>query len=208
MSQTASLRHFSQNICQIFIQLLQKPDPEVYVALQPFKGHTLKLEATDLNIILYFKVLENNIHVSNTLTDHQKVTTTLSGQLTDIVLLTFKKEYDISTIKQHNIAITGNTSFLMTFNQVFQDIDIDIEEHLSYFLGDFAAYNINQSFNAGINWMKTTHQHRIKDMTIYLQEEIKLLPTKTEIEILYQDIHNTKIRLEVLEKRLQRLEQS
>ncbi|BBN60389.1 ubiquinone biosynthesis accessory factor UbiJ [Hydrogenovibrio marinus] len=87
-------------------------------------------------------------------------------------------------------------------------IDIDWEEQLSHFTGDFIAFNISQTARSTKQNFKAAKQKAGVTLKEYLQFEINLLPTKLQVAHFNQEVEDLADEVDALAARVDALTHS
>jgi ubiquinone biosynthesis protein UbiJ len=104
-----------------------------------------------------------------------------------------------------NVTINGNMSLAQELLQFLRELNIDWEEQLAQRLGDIPAHKLATLFRQCQNDTSErldSLQHNISE---YLQEEARHLPTRAEMETFLKAVDSLRDDLERLEQRVQRL---
>jgi len=104
------------------------------------------------------------------------------------------------------VEILGDTDLAHRFSEILADLDIDWEEQLSRLTGDIPAHEVGKTARAAGRWAKRTGRIAEQDLREYLQEEIKLLPTRYEVEDWQDGVDRLRDDVERLAARVARLE--
>lgn len=169
-------------------------DPEIDEKRQPLEGKCLKLIIKP--VTLYFSFDKDKITLSND--SHQSPDATLEGYPLSFLKLHFSDADHLFSLFKTDISIQGDIEVGQQVKALFESIDIDWEEHLSQLTGDIIAHQVatvlkrTQTFGEGL--LKSTQ----KNMTDYLQEECRLLPTKEELNDFYDDVDTLRLRVDRL----------
>jgi len=83
---------------------------------------------------------------------------------------------------------------------------IDWEEVLAQNIGDIPAHQAGRLLRGSLDWIMSTRGKLREDIGEYLQEEVRLLPSRNEIEAFMDDVSKTRSDVDRLEARIQRLE--
>ncbi len=150
-------------------------------------GHTISITCSDLNKTWYIS-FEEKIHVvdSTAATVDVTITSTIAGFIRHAIH------------KDHAaVHIAGNIHVAQLLQQSFDNLDIDWEEEISKYTGDVIAHQ-------GMRILKNIHATEIPNMLQeYIQEEIKLLPTKVEVADFLTEIDHMRNRVERLQRRIE-----
>ena len=80
--------------------------------------------------------------------------------------------------------ISGDTELAHQLSKILGTMDIDWEEQLSHFTGDLIAHRVGNLFRTARDWGANSSATLGLDIQEYLQEELRLLPGRLEIEAL------------------------
>jgi len=103
------------------------------------------------------------------------------------------------------VEIRGDIEVGQRLGEVLAELDIDWEEQLSRLTGDLLAHQVGQGVRAGGRWGRQTGEVLTANLKEYLQEEIRLLPTRIEAEEFAAGVERLRDDLERLDARLARL---
>jgi ubiquinone biosynthesis protein UbiJ len=103
------------------------------------------------------------------------------------------------------VEITGDVETGQAFKSVLDAIDIDWEEQLSRLTGDVVAHQLGNAMRHTRSWLDHARLTLERDLSEYLQEELRVVPTRIEIENLIEEIGRLVMDADRLEARLRRL---
>ena len=106
--------------------------------------------------------------------------------------------------KSH-IKIDGDTHLAAEFSKVLQNMRWDIEEDLSHFTGDIAAFKIGELSKKAFSEMRQQSINAAEMLTEFWQEEKPMLAKKRHLEQFNTDVDTLKSDVARFEKRLQKL---
>lgn len=112
---------------------------------------------------------------------------------------------NIHTAVQLGITFEGEMETLETIQQLFFSLDIEWEEYLSHWIGDLAAHQLGNLGRYAYKRQKAFNAMVACSITEYLQEELKLLPTKVEVEDFMNAVDDVRADVDRLALRIQRL---
>jgi ubiquinone biosynthesis protein UbiJ len=104
------------------------------------------------------------------------------------------------------VEIRGDTRLGRQFKAVLADMEIDWEEHLSKFAGDFAAHRLVNAFDKFGKWSRSTVNNLGADIGEYLQEERRDVVSGAEIDVFSQQVDRLRDDVDRLEARIHRLQ--
>ena len=103
------------------------------------------------------------------------------------------------------IKVQGDTHFATEFSKVLQNMRWDVEEDLSRFTGDIAAYKIGNASKQILVTAKTQTIQAAEMLTEYWQEEKNMLAKKRHVESFNANVDDLVGDVARCEKRLQKL---
>ena len=118
-------------------------------------------------------------------------------------LMTSTKNSDV-LFSQH-ASIQGDTIIGQEFSNILKQINFDWEEELSRVTGDPVAHHIGRSVKTMSDWGNQLIQSSQANITEYLHEEIRLLPSRAEVNDFLNTIDQLRNDTDRLEQRIERL---
>ncbi|OOZ37162.1 ubiquinone biosynthesis accessory factor UbiJ [Solemya velesiana gill symbiont] len=103
------------------------------------------------------------------------------------------------------VEISGDTDLAHAFGKILAAMDIDWEEQLSHYTGDIIAHEMGNLARTTSQWGKRSLETLGMDLQEYLQEEIRLLPVKPEIDHFLKNVDTLRNDVERMEARINRL---
>jgi ubiquinone biosynthesis accessory factor UbiJ len=108
------------------------------------------------------------------------------------------------------VEIAGDTALAQAFSAALARLDVDWEEQLAQVIGDPFARQVGNRVREAEHWSRRTSASMTANLTEYLQEERRLLPTRYEVEAFLNqvdtvrdDVERLGVRIEHLAKRAQ-----
>lgn len=170
-------------------------DPESLQLLEPMIGKVIKLSAD--SFVMYWIIQNDRIHLTSTYAG--TVNLELSGSIFD--LLTSMKHRS----NAQRLTIRGDFELAEHFSNLFQNLDIDWEEKLSAITGPYTAHGISLFITMVRNHIQSSQTSFKQNLTDYLQEELAVLVTKSELEDFFERIEHLRDDVARLSIRIQRL---
>ena len=187
---------------QKFIQLLEKAlnrylalDPEAFKKLARLSGKVMTLEITDWHTTLYLLPNATGISLKSSKCLFEKSTDTIHAEIKGTSLnllrmgLTQPKDQN-ATAK--SLTIKGDIHLAHQITQILQQLEINWEEPLSRITGDVIAHQIGVLAHRFKHWKSKTKHQVSQNITEYLQEESRQLPTREEVEYFFSSIAQLK----------------
>ena len=128
---------------------------------------------------------------------------TISSSIAGLLRSTFQNPED--ALFSGGIKIKGDTELSEQFQSLLSDVDFDWEEHLSKVTGDVVAHQVGKAVQQVLRFTSQTTATIGLDITEYLQEEARLLPTRIEIDHHLNQVDDLRSHSERLVARVQRL---
>ncbi|PIE44182.1 MAG: hypothetical protein CSA50_01470 [Gammaproteobacteria bacterium] len=109
-------------------------------------------------------------------------------------------------LRSSGVSVSGSTDDLEQWHKLFHTLDIDWEAVLAERTGDIPAHLIGKNLRAGAKWGKKVNASLLANIEEYLHEEVRLLPTASELQYHFSQVDNLKLAADRLDARLSRLE--
>ncbi|MDC9729536.1 MAG: SCP2 sterol-binding domain-containing protein [Methyloprofundus sp.] len=178
-------------------------DEDVSMFLKPLSGKVIAITITPIGETLYLSPSETIIQFMD-FYEH-KPDTTITGSLPALGLMGLSNT-PARSFFSGDVEITGDLAVGQQFQQLFKQLDIDLEEQLSQYTGDVVAHKLGNLFKSAHQF----HQESITSIKLnvaeFLQDESKDLPPEPEINIFTQQVDQLKEELERAEAKIQRLD--
>lgn len=103
------------------------------------------------------------------------------------------------------VEIEGDTALAHAFSAAFARLDVDWEEQLARAIGDPFARQVGNQVRDAERWGKRTVDSMVANLSEYLQEERRLVPTRYEVEAFLAQVDTFRDDVERIAARLERL---
>ncbi len=107
-----------------------------------------------------------------------------------------------------DIKIEGDMHTGKKFQELFAKLNINIEPLIAQYTGDKIANTLSQFFNSGKNWSNESIETFKLNLSEFLQEETRDLPSAPEIDIFYTQVDHLRTDFDRLQSRIDRLQKS
>ena len=178
-------------------------DPTAGDRLAGLDGRVIALELRGLDLMLVFRVQGQGIAFIDE--PELKPDTVLRGTPLGITRLGFGRGNATGTLFSGEVEISGDVETGQAFKAILDAIDIDWEEQLSRLTGDVLAHQMGNAARHAGSWLGHVRLTLEQDLSEYLQEELRVVPTRIEIENLIEDIGRLGMDADRLEARIRRL---
>lgn len=177
-------------------------DPEVRSRCAALDGSVIAMQLKGLALTLYFLPTTDRIDVLGHYEGEPD--TLLTGTPASLFRLAVVRSEE--QLFNSGVEFHGDTEKGERFRDILASVDIDWEELLSRVTGDAIAHqmgNVARSLTATATQGLTSLQ---EDVSEYLREESRLVPTAIEVNNLLEEIDTVRLDTDRLEARIQRLE--
>ena len=174
-------------------------DPGAQDSIAVLENKSVTLNLKEFSFPVFFLMENKRIKV---LPEYQEKTdVSLSTSLPGLLQMTLFTSDDESILGSE-IDMTGDMEVGRRFRDIFKKINIDWEEILSNYTGDIFAHKMGNVFRQFNHWIGNTRQTIQLDITEYLQEESRQLPSEVEIESYVNAVGELRLSVERAEARL------
>lgn len=177
-------------------------DPEVRSRCAALDGSVIAMQLKGLALTLYFLPTTDRIDVLGHYEGEPD--TLLTGTPASLFRLAVVRSEE--QLFNSGVEFHGDTEKGERFRDILASVDIDWEELVSRVTGDAIAHqmgNMARSLTATATQGLTSLQ---EDVSEYLREESRLVPTAIEVNNLLEEIDTVRLDTDRLEARIQRLE--
>lgn len=108
-------------------------------------------------------------------------------------------------IKNGDLEILGDSHVASTFHNVLKGIEIDWEDILSNVIGDVAANQVGTAVDKAQGFIKNLGDNFRMDVRDYLQDDLQVVVTQTEVDDFIKQVNETEVKLDQLEMRVNQL---
>jgi ubiquinone biosynthesis protein UbiJ len=177
-------------------------DQDASLFLKPMAGKIIAIKVLPFNETIYLCPTEDKIQILESYTP--EVDATISGTLSALGLMSLSST-PMRSIFSGEVKIEGDTHLAHKFQQLFDSLDIDLEEKLSQFTGDIIAHKIGNLFRTGQQWTEESIETFKLNSKEFLQEEIRDLPAGPEADIFYHQVDEIRSDFDRLCARVEQL---
>lgn len=175
-------------------------DPGTRLALAQLQDKVLAVQLPQPALCVYLLADAQGVRLQGY---HEgEVTTRLRGSLPALIRLARQPR---SSFADTGVEVIGSTGTLLIWQQLLGNLDIDWEEALSGLLGDIAGPSLASGLRQLVHYGLGRQQDIRRLSGEYLTEELRLLPSRLELELFYEDVDELRLQLDRLDARLQRL---
>ncbi|MEJ2456592.1 MAG: SCP2 sterol-binding domain-containing protein [Candidatus Thiodiazotropha sp.] len=177
-------------------------DPETPKRLSPLHGRVIELQLVGLGLSLFLIPEPNGIQLLSAF--EGEADCTLRGTPLDLARMRGSQE-SANQLFRGSVEISGDSHLAQQFGDFLAGLDIDWEEQLSKLTGDVIAHEIGNATRGLLSWGRSQSQTFEQNLQEYLQEELRLTPSRLEIDPFFSDVDRLRDDVERLEARIARL---
>jgi ubiquinone biosynthesis protein UbiJ len=177
-------------------------DPEARSRLSPLHGRVIELQVIGLGLSLFLIPNPNGIQLLSQF--EGKPDCTLRGTAFDLARMRNSRE-SADQLFSGSVQIDGDSHLAQAFGDFLSGLNIDWEEQLSKLTGDVIAHEIGNVARGFLGWAGEQRLTMEQNLQEYLQEEIRLTPSRLEIDPFLQEVDRLRDDVERLEARIARL---
>ena len=180
------------------IAFLLQRDPNSVARLKTLDGKIILLDITDLRLKMYWLFEDEKILLRTEWSE--PVDASIRGPLSALMDLHFRRHH-VSA----DLSISGNLDAIEAFKNVFAQLDIDWGAQLAPFVGDAAAFKLEQFAERGMKFFNRFLTSTRENTKEYLEEEVELLPSRHRFDDFAQQVRSAARATDRLEARIKRL---
>ena len=176
-------------------------DPQGARSLSELEGLVVGLEVTTLSLELFFLPQAGRVQIVTKAP--REPHTRIRGGLFDLIKLGAGKQSPGSGAQ---LVIEGDVAAGHAFQHILKAGDFDWEELLAQRVGDVTAHELARGVRAGGRWMVRSFDSMNVVVGEYLQEEVRLVPGKGELQEFIAGVDGLRDKIESLEIRADNLQ--
>ena len=178
-------------------------DPDTLARLGELEGKVILLRLGGADPVEIF-VLPSETGVSLRRHHDDAPDVTLAGDIPVFAKLALRRVVP-DVVADGEVQISGDIDLGQRFQRLLEKINIDWEEPAARVLGDVAAHQLGNALRYLGGWTRRSLDVLGEDAAEYLQEESRLLPSRSRAEAFRLAVEALRLEAERLELRLERL---
>ena len=178
-------------------------DPDAMVTHGRLQQRSIAIELMPLQLTLYVVPGENGVQLRSQL--ETAPDTVLRGTPLGLAQLGLGSQTG-KTLFSGSVAIEGDVETGQAFKAILDEMDIDWEEQLSRLTGDVIAHQLGNAARRAAGALRHGRRTLEQDIGEYLQEELRVLPTRIETENFSADVSRLCMDADRLAARIKRLQ--
>ena len=179
-------------------------NPEVADRLTRLDGKVIAVQLTSPAMQLSIQPGPLGLQIDQIHRDDADVT--LSGSAADFLRLLSAKESSDAMFGK-SISISGDSGLATHFSQIMVDAALDWEGLMAQLIGDLPAHEIARYLRWKAEFYLNAGNSLMQNLEEYLKEEVRLLPTRPEVNHFSDQVDNLRRETERTAARIERLRQ-
>jgi ubiquinone biosynthesis protein UbiJ len=172
-------------------------DPESADKLKKLDGKIIQFEISKPDFIIFLQFNNTGAHLLHKHTE--QVDITVKGTAANLIKLSQQAGLNLY---DSNVKIIGDMGLADEIRKILSQLELDWEGGLAEYTGDEAAHHIGQIARSGLKWLKTARENLHQDIKEYAQEEIRVLPTRLEMDHFTTEVTRLRNDTERMEARI------
>lgn len=179
-------------------------DNQANEGLAQFKDKIIRIKIEDLELSYCISFPNQSLVISEFAPDNRKINATIGGNLS-AYLNALSSDNSSDAIFKGDLSFSGDVRLAQNFQAYLQSLNLDWAKPVTELFGDEIAYVAANSVQRMFTFLGHAINESQKDIPEYFQEEIRVLPTATELEYFYRQIDLVRSQTDRLSARIQRL---
>lgn len=197
------LKKYSLKALQKAINAAINLDEKMPAKLLVLENKALELVITPLNV--RFFILFKNKEMLLVDCYDGPIDTVIHSNPIGLIRLSLLPASQARSLFNDTIRISGDIELGQEVKRLFDELDIDWEEHLAHFTGDVVAHQIGSFVRKGIDFKNSFNNSMRQNMTEYIQEELRITPSKNELDDFFSEVDALSLSVERLQAHINHL---
>lgn len=197
------LKKYSLKALQLAINQTLLLDEHMPAKLQALQGKVIEMVIAPLDVRFYIHFNQGELCLLDEYDG--TVDTVIHSNPIGLIRLSILPASKARSLFNDKIRISGDVELGQEVKKLFDELDIDWEGHLAHFTGDVVAHQIGSFVRKGMNFKKQFDDSMRSNITEYLQEELRAVPSRNELEDFFNDIDELSLDLERLHAHINQL---
>ena len=186
-----------------YINKILSLDEETLCALNKFNDKIIAFEFVNTKIKLYITSFEHGLSINTKCNRAPDVL--IKSSPTDFIKTMLSSKYGATDVPI-DMQVVGDTILAQDFQKIMRNLEIDLEDLLSKWIGDTLAYQIGQLTRKAENFTYTAVETLMIDVSEYLRFEIEMLPDELLVEEFSKEVDLLRNDVELVSKRIDKID--
>ena len=204
MSHSNPINGIAASVIQSIARRVLSLDIEAKNKLAEFETKKIHILVEDLSLVYYFSFKQGELYV-----EHQhdgEVNASISGRLSAFIAAA-AAEHSSDSIFKGELNFSGDVATAKQFQAFAQSLNIDWHEPIAQLLGDPLGHSLATGIEKLSGWLFNTASGVNKDISEYLQEEIRVTPSELEQQHFFQQVDQVRSQADRLNAKITLLRQ-
>lgn len=197
------LKKYSLKALQIAINQALSLDEHMPEKLLKLQDKVLEMNVMPLGVRFFIQCHNGAIQLLDEYDGHAD--TIIHSNPIGLIRLSLLPASKARSLFNDKIRMSGDVELGQQVKKLFDEMDIDWEGHLAHFTGDVIAHQIGSFLRKGISFKKQVNDSMKQNITEYLQEELRVLPSKNELDDFFNDVDELAMNTERLQAHINQL---
>ena len=197
------LKKYSLKALEKAINQAMNLDTEMPKKMQALHGKVLQMIIAPLDVSFFIQFQDGEMLLLDEFDGHAD--TIIHSSPIGLIRLSLLPSSKARSLFNDKVRMSGDIELGEQIKKLFDEMDIDWEGHLAHFTGDVVAHQIGSFMRKGKEFTDHFTQSMCQNVTVYLQEELRVFPTRNELNDFYTDIDELSLSVERLEAHLTQL---
>lgn len=190
------IKKYSLSLLQKAINHALALDESMPAKIKALHGKVLEIIISPLNVNFFMCFAPHELRLQADYVGHADAI--IRSSPLGLIRLSLLPASKARSLFNEKIRISGDVELGQHVKKLFDEMDIDWEGHLAQFTGDVVAYQIGSVVRKGLAFKKHVRESLRRDITEYLQEELRIFPPREEIDDFFNDIDELSLSAERL----------
>jgi ubiquinone biosynthesis protein UbiJ len=198
------LKKYSLNALQKALNTALYLDERMPEKLAAFDNKVLELIISPLNVRFFIRFVPHEVQLLDSY--EGQADTVIHSSPIGLIRLSILPASKARSLFNDKVRLSGDIELGQKIKELFDGIDIDWEGHLAQFTGDVVAHQIGSFVRKGFDFKNQFSTSMRQNVSEYLQEEVRLLPSKNELDDFFNEVDEVALAAERLQAHIEKLE--
>lgn len=177
-------------------------DTESKPRLKSLRGKIVTIELLPFHFTFHCVFSETDVHVQSG--DNLEADTRISGTPLQMLGVMVAKD-NRQRFFADDLIMEGNAEVGQQMIALFDELQIDWEEHVSRRLGDVPAYHLGRLARGIRGWLQSADDSLTQNINEFVHEEKQWLPTREALQDFFNDIDTLRMDADRIEAKMAQL---
>lgn len=197
------LKKYSLKALQLALNQALALDDSMPAKLEALHGKVIQVIISPLELSFFIRFHHHSMQLLDACEGHPD--TIIHSSPMGLIRLSLLPASKARSLFNDKIRISGDLELGQHVKKLFDELDIDWEGHLAQFTGDVVAYQIGSFVRQGLSFTHKLQDSFRQNLSDYIHDELQLMPSRAELEVLYKDIDTIALDVERLQAHIQQL---